>query len=97
VRRLLARPGVEAVVAGHRDRLGQMNTELAGAALSAHGRRLVVITAGEVGDDLVRYVAQVLRLFCARWYGRRSTRNRAERTSQCAAWDVGLTRSQVVR
>jgi len=36
VRRLLADPGVSVVVAGHRDRLGRMNTELAEAALAAH-------------------------------------------------------------
>jgi putative resolvase len=40
-RRLLADPKVTAVVAGHRDRLGRMNTELAGSALAADGRRPV--------------------------------------------------------
>ena len=36
VRRLLSGPAVTVVVAGHRDRSGQMNTELAEAALAAH-------------------------------------------------------------
>ena len=48
VRRLLADPGVPVVVAGHRDRLGRMNTELAEAALAAHRRRLVVLDDSEV-------------------------------------------------
>lgn len=43
VRRMLADPKVTAVVVEHRDRLGRMNTELVEAALSAHGRRLVVL------------------------------------------------------
>jgi putative resolvase len=47
-RRLPADPGVRTVVAGHRDRLGRMNTELAEAALSAHGRGLVVLDPDEV-------------------------------------------------
>jgi putative resolvase len=42
VRRLLADPCVRVVVAGHRGRLGRVNTELAGTALWAHGRRQVV-------------------------------------------------------
>jgi len=46
VRRLLADPNVTAVVVEHRDRLGRMNTELVEAALSAHGRRLVVLEEG---------------------------------------------------
>lgn len=39
---------------------------LAGAALSAHGRRLVVLDDGEVNDDLVRDMVEVLTSFCAR-------------------------------
>jgi putative resolvase len=89
-------PGVQAVVAGHRDWLGRMDTEMAGAALSADGRRLVVLDSDEVDDDLVRDVAEVLRFFRARRYDRRSARNQAEKMPQCAAWDVGPTRSQVV-
>jgi len=37
---LLADPGVPAVVAGHRDRLGRMNTELAGAACPARAQAI---------------------------------------------------------
>ncbi|TVS72496.1 recombinase family protein, partial [Mycobacterium helveticum] len=60
VRRLLADPKVTTVVVEHRDRLGRMNTELVEAALSAHGRRLVVLDDGEVTDDLVRDMVEVL-------------------------------------
>jgi putative resolvase len=89
VRRLLADPRVVTVVVEHRDRLGRMNTELAEAALSAHGRRLVVLDAGEVTDDLVRDMVEVLTSFCARLYGRRSARNRAIKAVGCAQRDVG--------
>ena len=40
-------------------------------------------------DDLVRDMTQVLTSFCARLYGRRSARNRAEKALRCAARDVG--------
>jgi putative resolvase len=79
VRRLVADPRVATVVVEHRDRLGRMNTELVEAALSAHGRRLVVLDCGEVTDDLVRDVVEVLTSFCARLYGRRAT-GRSERS-----------------
>ena len=89
VRRLLADPKVTVVVVEHRDRLGRMNTELVEAALAAHGRRLVVLEDGEVDDDLVRDMVEVLTSFCARLYGRRSARNRALKAVGCAQRDIG--------
>jgi putative resolvase len=95
VRRLLADPAVSAVVVEHRDRLGRMNTELVEAALAAHGRRLVVLDPDEVNDDLVRDMTEVLTSFCARLYGRRSARNRAEKALRCAARDIGPSSPEV--
>jgi putative resolvase len=89
VRRLLADPKVATVVVEHRDRLGQMNTELVDAALSAHDRRLVVLDGGGVDDDLVRDMVEVLTSFCARLYGRRWARNRALKALGCAQRGIG--------
>ncbi len=89
VRRLLADPGVPVVVAGHRDRLGRVNTGLAEAALAAHHRRLVVLDQGEVIEDLVQDMTGVLTSFCVRLYGRRSARNRALKAVGCAQRDIG--------
>ncbi|MEN4397403.1 IS607 family transposase [Mycolicibacterium conceptionense] len=88
-RRVLSDPEVTVVVVEHRDRLGRMNTELVEAALSASGRRLVVLDDGEVEDDLVRDITEVLTSFCARLYGRRSAKNRAKRALECAAGSDG--------
>lgn len=85
VRRLLADPAVTTVVVEHKDRLGWMNTELVEAALAAHGRRLVILDDGEVEDDLVRDMTEVLTSFCARLYGRRSAGNRARKALEAAA------------
>ncbi|MDX3516974.1 IS607 family transposase [Streptomyces scabiei] len=87
VKRLLADPKVATVVDEHKDRLGRMNVELVEAALSASGRRFVVLDDGEVVDDLVRDMVEVLTSFCARLYGRRSAKNRAERAPEAAADD----------
>jgi putative resolvase len=87
-RRLLADPKVTTVVVEHKDRLGAMNVELVEAALSATGRRLVVLDEGEVDDDLVRDMVEVLTSFCARLYGRRSAKNRAQKALEAAAADA---------
>ena len=89
VRRILADPEVTTVVVEHRDRLGRMNTEMIEATLSAHGRCLVVPDGGEVTDDLVRDMVEVLTSLCARLYGRRSARNRALKAVGCAQRDIG--------
>jgi putative resolvase len=89
LRRLLSDPAVTTVVVTHRDRLARMNSELVEAALAAHGRRLVVLDDGEVTDDLIRDMVEVLTSFCARLYGRRSARNRAQKALRCAQRDVG--------
>lgn len=44
---------------------------------------------GEVEDDLVRDMVEVLTSFCARLYGRRSARNRALKVVGCAQRDIG--------
>ena len=74
---------------GAHERLARMNAELVDAALSAHGRRLVVIGTGELDDDLVRDMTEVLTGFCARLYGRRSARKRAVKALNCAKHNVG--------
>jgi putative resolvase len=79
LRRLLADPTVTVIVVEHRDRLARLGVEQLQAALSAHGRRVLVVDPGETSDDLVRDMVEVLTSFCARLYGRRGARNRALR------------------
>ncbi len=86
--RLLADPAAAVIVVEHRDRLGRVNTELAEAALGAHGRRLVVLDDSEVTDDLAGDMIEVLTSFCGRLYGRRSARNRALKAVGCAQRDI---------
>jgi putative resolvase len=70
-------PEVTMIVVEHRDRLARFGVEYLEAALAAQGRRVVVAGDGEVADDLVRDMVEVLTGFCARLYGRRSARRRA--------------------
>jgi putative resolvase len=87
--RLLADATAVTVVVEHRDRLARFGVEHLEAALAAHGRRVVVVDDGEVDDDLVGDMTEVLTSFCARLYGRRGARNRAVKALGCAKNDVG--------
>jgi putative resolvase len=82
--RLLADRHVKIIVVEHRDRLARFGVEHIEAALSAQGRRIVVVDPGEAKDDLVRDMIEVLTSFCARLYGRRGARNRALRAVTAA-------------
>jgi putative resolvase len=84
LKRLLADPQATTIVVEHRDRLARFGVELLEAALSAQGRKLVVVDPGETSDDLVGDMIDVLTSFCARLYGRRGARNRAMRAVTCA-------------
>jgi putative resolvase len=76
---LLADTSAAAIVVERRDRLARFGVDHLEAALSASGRRLVVLDPSETTDDLVRDISEVLTSMCTRLYGRRAAKNRAER------------------
>jgi putative resolvase len=87
--RVLVDPTAAIIVVEHRERLARFGFEHLEAALSAEGRRVEAFDPGEVEDDLVRDMTEVLTSFCARLYGRRGARKRAEKALRCAKNDVG--------
>ena len=82
--RILADPTVGIIIVEHRDRLARMNAGLVESALKAQNRRLIVVDDTELDDDLVRDMTEVLTSFCARLYGRRAARNKAEAALKAA-------------
>lgn len=82
--RLLADPGVGVIIVEHRDRLARMNAGLVEGALKAQGRRLIVVDDGELDDDLVRDMTEVLTSLCARLYGRRAAADKAKAALKAA-------------
>ena len=76
---LLRDESVITIVVEHRDRFARFGAEYVEAALSAQGRRLLVVDPAEMDDDLVRDVTEILTSLCARLYGRRAARHRAAR------------------
>jgi predicted site-specific integrase-resolvase len=71
-------PTVIRIVVEHRDRLARFGFELLEAAMAASGRHIVVVEEGEVTDDLVQDVLEILTSACGRLYGRRSAKRRAQ-------------------
>lgn len=82
---LLGEPSVTTILVEHRDRFARFGCEYVTATLGASGRRLIVTEDVEVDDDLVRDMTEVLTSFCARLYGRRSAKHRAEQALRAAA------------
>ena len=73
------------IVVEHRDRLMRFGVKYVESALAAQGRRVVVITPGEVKDDLVQDMIEVLTSFCTRLYGRRSAKSKARKAMEALA------------
>ncbi len=84
LRRVIADPTVKVIVVEHRERLCRFGFEYVEAALAGRGARIVVMDQDEVEDDLVRDVTEVMTSLCARLYGRRSAKRRAERALAAA-------------
>ncbi len=84
---LLRDPAVSVIVAEHRDRFAGFGAEYVEAALSAHGRRLLVADPAGAGSDLARDVTEILTSLCARLYGPRGARDRAERAVAALSQD----------
>ncbi|KAA8830780.1 IS607 family transposase [Bifidobacterium tissieri] len=82
--RILADPTVGTIIVEHRDRLARMDAGLVESALKAAGRRLIVVDDTELDDDLVCDMTEVLTSFCARLYGRRAARRKAEAALRAA-------------
>lgn len=77
--KLLADPKVKTIVVEHRNRLMRFGFEYVEAALRAQGRRIAVVDSGEVKDELVPDMIEVLTSFCARLYGRCSAESKAKK------------------
>ncbi|NES27863.1 IS607 family transposase [Micromonospora terminaliae] len=84
---LLRDPAVSTIVVEHRDRFARFGAEYVEAALSAQGRRLLVVDPSGVDDDLVGDVTEILTSLCVRLYGRRAAADRVRRAVEAATGD----------
>ena len=77
------------IIVEHRDRSARFGAEYVAGALDARGRRMVVVDDGEVDDDLVRDMTELMTSLCARLDGRRSAAHRAARAIEAVTTSGG--------
>ena len=82
--KILSDSSVTRIVVEHSDRLARMNLPLIKSCLKASGRDLIVIDDAEITDDLVQEITEFMTSVCARIYGRRSAKNRAQAAMKAA-------------
>jgi putative resolvase len=70
------------ILVEHRDRLCRFGFDHLRTALEQAGRSIVVVDPSEVEDDVVRDLHEVIVSLCARLYGKRAAKNRAQRAMQ---------------
>lgn len=80
--KLLSDPKIGLIVVEHRDRLARFDSEYISVVLEASGRKLCIINEAECADDPVQDMVDVLTSFCARLYGRRSAKNKANKAME---------------
>lgn len=78
----LRNPAAAIIVVEHRERLVQFGFDYIEAALQAQGRSLIVIDESEPTDGVERDLHEVIISLCARLYGRRSARHRADKAME---------------
>jgi putative resolvase len=76
---ILKDPTVSHIIVEHRDRLTRFGFDLIQSTLEASGRKVVVMNDAELSDDLVRDFVEIVTSMCARIYGKRSGKRKAER------------------
>ena len=81
MRRIVGDPTAGMIIVEHRERLCRFGFEYVEAG---RGARVLAVEGGEIEDDLVRDVTEVMTSLCARLYGRGSARRRAERALAAA-------------
>ncbi len=80
---LLVDKSVGVIVVEHRERLTRFGFNYIANLLEVQGRRVEVIFPDETKDDLVQDFIAIITSMCARIYGRRGNKNRAERIREC--------------
>ena len=84
LRRIVGDPTAGMIIVEHRERLCRFGLEYVDPALAGPRARVLAVEGGEIEDDLVRDVTGVMTSLCARLYGKRPARRRAERAAAAA-------------
>ena len=81
--RLLTDTAVQTILVEHKDRATRFGYQYIALLLEAQGRRIEVMNETDTQDELVDDFVSLITSMAARIYGRRSSRQRAERIREC--------------
>lgn len=81
---LLKDKSISGILVEHKDRLSRFGTDMLEALLQSSDRSLYVINTSEYKEDLVQDFVDVVTSMCAKIYGRRSAKNRAQQALKAA-------------
>lgn len=84
LQRILRKPEGDICVE-HADRLARFGVPYVQAALESAGRKLYVLNETESKQDLVQDFVDVVTSMCARIYGKRSAKNKAQRAMEAVS------------
>jgi putative resolvase len=80
---LLTDTAVQTILVEHKDRATRFGYQYIALLLKTQGRRIEVINETDTQDELVDDFVSLITSMAARIYGRRSSRQRAERIREC--------------
>ena len=86
--RLLANKNINIIIVEHRDRLTRFGFSYLEASLKSSGRKIIVVDSTEIQEDIVRDLHEVIVSMCARLYGKRSAKNKADKAISAINKDV---------
>lgn len=81
--KLLTNPQIGVIVVDHKDRLTRFGFNYIARMMEVQGRRIEVILPGDTENELVDDFVAVITSMCARIYGRRNAKRRAEKIRMC--------------
>ncbi|MDM8552561.1 IS607 family transposase [Desulfobacterales bacterium HSG2] len=76
---ILSDANIKIIIVEHRDRLARFGTEMLVDALSASGRKIVIINQTEYKDDIIQDFSDLITSMCVRIYGKRAAENKARK------------------
>lgn len=77
--KLLSDQSINMIIVEHRDRLTRFGFELIQSTLSSNNRAIEVINETEQDMDIVQDFIDVVTSMCAKMYGKRSAKNKAQK------------------
>lgn len=85
---ILSNKNIGRIIVEHRDRLARFGVQMLIESFKASNREIVIINKSELKNDLVQDFVDVVTSMCARIYGKRSAKNKAQKALKAIDEDL---------